>query len=205
MNAADSAIGPGAPSATRRGCLRALFGAGLVACGIDARAHGRAGPVDPPQPAPALRLLAGSDGAVTELPRLLRSKVTALQLMFTGCSATCPIQGAMFADVQRQLATAAPQLQLLSISIDPLADTPQALRTWMKRFGAQAARWSAAVVVPDDLDRLFDFLRGRASGADRHTPQVYLFDRHARLVYRTLDLPDPTAVAGLLRDVDRLG
>ena len=79
------------------------------------------------------------------------------------------------------------------------------MRAWLRRFDAQPARWTAATVMPNDLDRLLDFVRGRASGADRHTPQVYLFDRQARLVFRTPDLPPAAAVAGLMQDIDRPG
>jgi hypothetical protein len=60
---------------------------------------------------------------------------------------------------------------LLSLSVDPLGDSPQAVRAWRDRFGAHA-NWQAAVPRIEDVDRLLDFVRGRAVGADRHTAQV---------------------------------
>lgn len=154
-----------------------------------AAAHASAGPVSPREPAPAgLRLSLGS-GRSASLPDLLKGHVTAVQLMFTGCSATCPIQGAIFADAQARLAPADKQLRLLSISIDPLSDDPPALARWLARFGAQPARWSAAVPAVSDVDPLLDFLRGRAAGVDRHTAQAFLFDRQGRLAFRTIDMP----------------
>jgi protein SCO1/2 len=152
---------------------------------LSAWAHASFGPVNPPQQAPALRLV-GDDGVPFDLQQRLRDKVTAVQLMFTGCSATCPIQGALFASVATQLRGA--EFQLLSLSIDPLNDEPKALREWMKRFGAHPA-WRAAAPAPGDVDRLLDFLRGRAAGADRHTAQAFLFDRRGQLVFRTAELP----------------
>jgi len=132
---------------------------------------------------------------------VLRGRVTAVQLMFTGCSATCPIQGALFADAQQRLAHSDARLQLLSISIDPLGDDVNAMRAWLAKFGAESARWNALLPRIQDVDRLLDFLRGRAAGVDRHTAQAFVFDRQARLVYRTEDMPEPAELARLMQRI----
>jgi protein SCO1/2 len=163
-----------------------------------AQAHGSFGPVQPALAAPDLQLRSTEDRRLP-LATLLHGRTTAVQLMFTGCSATCPIQGALFAQAQQHLAGADPQLRLLSLSIDPLGDDTAALRAWLAKFGAQAARWSAALPGTADVDRLLDFLRGRAPGVDRHTAQAFIFDRHARLAYRTEDMPEPAALVGLMQ------
>lgn len=178
----------------------ALIGVAGLASGLSALAqqnHDPFGAVRPPQAAPDLRLTS-DDGKPASLAQLLRGHTTAVQLMFTGCSATCPIQGALFGAVAPKIA-ATPGLRLLSLSIDPLGDSPAALRAWLKRFGAQAPLWRAAVPRVEDVDRLLDFVRGRSNdGADRHTAQVYLFDRQARLAYRTAQMPPATFVADML-------
>lgn len=166
-----------------------------------APSHDPFGPVRPPLPAPKLPLT-GDDGKRFELTDRLRGRTTALQLMFTGCSATCPIQGALFGAVAPLLAGQR-EMQLLSLSIDPLGDSPQAVRAWLARFGTHA-NWQAAVPRVDDVDRLLDFVRGRAAGADRHTAQVYLFDRQARLAYRTADMPPARFVADMMGDLSRM-
>jgi protein SCO1/2 len=143
-------------------------------------------------------------GGSTGLRRLLRERVTAVQLMFTGCTATCPIQGALFAEVQKLLAGAPPAFRLLSISVDALGDDPKSLAAWLRRYGAEPTRWSAAVVVPEHVDALFEFVQGRTSGADPHTAQVHLFDRDARLAYRSINLPPPETVASLMHELARI-
>jgi len=150
--------------------------------------------------APAMSV-ATAAGQTVALQGLLKGHVTALQLMFTGCTATCPIQGAIFADAARMLAGATSDLRLLSVSIDPLGDSPKALAAWLGRFAAPTQRWSAAVPRVQDVDTLFDFLRGRASGIDRHTAQAFLFDRQARLAFRTLDMPAGADLAALMRQL----
>ena len=168
-----------------------------------ARAHATFGPVKPPLPAPVITLT-GTDGKSLDLSQVLRGSVTALQLMFVGCSATCPIQGAIFADTQRKLAGAGAEMRLLSISIDPLGDDLKALREWLGRFGALSQRWTAALPRVQDVNKLLDFLRARASGVDRHTTQAYLFDRSAQLVYRTADMPAGDELVKLMRQIGSL-
>jgi protein SCO1 len=166
------------------------------------RAHNAAGRVQPALPAPALALTR-HDGRAANLPALLQGQVTALQLMFTGCTATCPIQGAMFAAVQAGLVRQKLKgVQLLSLSIDPLGDSPPALARWLKALGA-GPHWHAAVPRVAGVDVLFDFLRGRSVEPDRHTAQIYLFDPGARLLLRSTDFPTPHQVLGWLATAPR--
>ena len=162
-------------------------------------AHPAMGPLRPPLPLADLRLL-DENGQPFGLRARLLGRATALQLMFTGCSATCPVQGALFAAVAPRLDASA--AQLLSLSIDPLGDSPAALKAWMARFGAHPA-WRAAVPRVQDVDGLLDLLRGRARGADRHTAQVYLVDRQARLAWRTEEMPPAAQLVELLGQMAR--
>lgn len=201
VSAAASAAAPGrAPGSAVQ--TPAAPGTRPAKAGPDtpAGSHAPFGRVDPPQAPPALNMT-GDDGRRFKLPQRLRGATTGVQLMFTGCSAICPIQGALFADVAGRLQGSG--IRLLSLSVDPLGDDARALRGWLDRFGADE-RWRAAVPAPDELDAMLDFLRGRASGVDRHTGQVYLFDRQGRLVWRTPELPPPAYVAEMLRTVDAL-
>jgi len=182
----------------RRVLLRGIAGLGLGARMAQAGpGHDPFGPVAPPQAAPSLWLLR-DDGRQIELRRHLTGNVTAVQLMFTRCTATCPIQGALFGSIARRVR--AQEVQLLSLSIDPPSDTPAALRAWLARFSAPA-HWRAAAPRSEEVDRLFEFVRGRASGADQHTTQVYLFDRQARFVFRTASMPSAGHVADVCAQI----
>jgi len=198
-SAAAPALGsPTGPS--RRKLLASALAFASAGLGPTARAHNAPGAVDPPRPAPRTAITR-HDGRKADLASLLRGRVTAMQLMFTGCSNTCPIQGALFAAAEQQLAggaTGPGAGQLLSLSVDPLGDDAAALKAWRAKFGA-GSLWSAAVPAMQDLDPLLDFLQGRQAGADRHTAQVYFFNRRAELVLRTVDFPQPAEVVRLLQ------
>ncbi|AMM24983.1 SCO family protein [Variovorax sp. PAMC 28711] len=182
---------------------RLIAAAGLVALGsrTGAALSDGMGPVRPRSAPPSLQLLR-SDGRSLPLGEQLKGGVTAVQLMFTGCSAVCPLQGALFASLQAGLAARSMgDVRLLSLSIDPLGDSPAALRAWLKQYGADA-RWSAAAPAANDLDRMLDFLgkRGQTTG-DRHTTELHLFDREGRLAWRTSGLPPVAEVLGALQQL----
>lgn len=187
--------------AGRRHFMFALAAAAATV-GKPAAAHNSPGAVTPPLPAPALPLTR-HDGRSTTLAQMLQGRVTALQLMFTGCTASCPIQGALFAAVQAGLPPQrASGLQLLSLSIDPLGDSPAALAGWLQKLGA-GPHWRAAVPAVAGVDTMLDFLRGRSSSFDRHTAQVYLFDTRGRLLLRSTDYPPPEQVLRWLDSAPR--
>jgi protein SCO1 len=196
------------PGLHRRRALVACAGfIGVAMTPASAMSHSAYGPVTPRATLPAQLGVTPTRGPSRPLRDLLQGHVTAVQLMFTGCSATCPIQGAIFADVQALLT---PQdtrqgLRLLSVSIDPLGDDLPALTGWLRRFGARPSQWLAALPSPRDVDPLLDLLRGRASGVDRHTAQAFLFDRQGRLALRTPDLPPAAEVARLVRELAAAG
>lgn len=185
------------------GAVAAAAGAGLLAA-QPASAHGGLGPVTPPRPAPPLPLTL-HDGRSTTLPALLRGRVTALQLMFTGCSASCPVQGAVFASLQGLVLGALPAARLLSLSIDPVSDDAAALDGWRRRFGA-AEGWLAAAPPVRHGEAMLDFVEGRSAAgrvADRHNAQVFLFDVQGRLAYRLAEFAAPRDIARAMTELAR--
>jgi protein SCO1/2 len=179
-------------------CALVGLGAGRARAGLVAADHGR---IDPPVPVPDIPVRRAGDGAAAGLAGLLRGRVTALHLMFTGCSSVCPIQGAIFARVQALLPDQqARGIQLISLSIDPLLDTPRAMRAWLQRFEAREG-WLAVAPEPKDLDRVQDLFGQGRNALENHTTQVNIIDRQADLVFRTPDLPSAEAIANLLRRV----
>ena len=59
-----------------------------------------------------------------------------VNFIFTTCGAICPVMSKIFADVPKRLGTGAGALRMISISIDPENDTPQALKAYAGKFDA---------------------------------------------------------------------
>ena len=189
----------------KRRQLVTAWAAGFAgAClGGRARAHQLAGRVDPPLVAPPLSVR-WHDGRTRSMSEVLGGRVTALQMMFTTCTATCPIQGALFASLRDRLAPQRPGVQLISLSLEPLVDTPAALSAWLQRHGGGQGRWLAGSPDVRAITAWVDFLKSAQPGPDRHTGQVYLFDRQGRLALRTVDFPAAEQVLGQLDGLARL-
>lgn len=197
---------------SRRGLLKSGAALALLHA-AGAHAHGLLGPVNPALVLPTLDVTL-HDGRRLPLTQVLRGRLTALQLMFTGCSSLCPVQGAVFAELQSLLRrqgqgrregarTGSARVsvpQLLSISIDALGDDARALTAWRGRFGA-GPDWLAAVPGVVDVDGLLDALRGRTSGPDRHSTQVFVIDGTGRLVFRCAELASADAVAQVMHQL----
>lgn len=166
-------------------------------------AHLPFGRIDPPRPMPDIRLVT-AEGSATTLAELLEGRWTLVQLMFAGCSTTCPMQGAIFAATEAGLADSGTEAALLSLTIDPVSDDAAAMRTWLAAQGA-GKRWSGATPAIGDLALLLDVLHGRGEGVDVHDARVYLVDPQGRLVYATEDLPDAGAVVSLVREAQAAG
>jgi protein SCO1/2 len=168
-----------------------------------ADANGQPGVQSPRRRAPDLSLT-DQAGRQTALRVLLEGKVSVLQLMFTGCSNVCPIQGALFAGLEPSIRSL-PATQLLSISIDPLGDSPAELRKWLAKFSAGSS-WHAAVPADADLVRLKSWLGGSESDSfDRHTTQIFLVDSTASLCWRSTELPSVGEVLTAVRRLHAVG
>jgi len=184
---------------TRRAWLRSISVSALAVASRDLAAHLGTGPVDPLVAAPDVWVL-DVNGQRRRLPELLRGKATAVQTMFTGCSSICPLQGAMFAAVQEGLARNGGRRtkRLLSLSIDPLGDTPKSMQQWLRQMNAGPS-WAGVIPVVDARE-LRSVLAGRPPDAnlDRHSTQVYFFNAAAQLCWRSPSLPEPGDVVSVL-------
>ncbi len=190
-------------NASRRNFLFTLAGTALLS-GLPslARSHGVVGQVRPPLVLPAVTVIR-HDGVKVSLQSILAGKTTALQLMFTGCSQSCPLQGALFSAVQSRLpAQLRSDVQLVSLSINPLGDDAAALAAWLRQFGANQ-HWIAAVPGIKDLDRLRAAMQESKDGLDNHTGQIFFFNRKGLLVWRTENLPPVDVVVRQLEGISR--
>ena len=177
-------------SLSRRSFLQAALAAPIL------HGHGR---IAPPVPAPDIAVVR-QDGVATTLLPLLRGHATAVQLMFTSCTTTCPIGGAIFERIQKSLPDMADRgIQLLSLSIDPGTDTPAELSAWLRRFHA-GPDWIAAAPLATDVPKLTEIFGKSRDSAD-HSTQVQVLNRNGQLVWRTFSLPRPEEVAFILQRI----
>ncbi|MEY8879581.1 MAG: SCO family protein [Leptothrix sp. (in: b-proteobacteria)] len=85
---------------------------------------------------------------------LIAGKVVSINFIFTSCSASCGLETARIQEVQRLLGDRVGRdVFFYSITIDPLTDTPAALKAYAQRFHA-APSWRFLTGRPQDIELL---------------------------------------------------
>lgn len=92
----------------------------------------KAGVFDPPRQAPDFSLQ-GSDGHELRISRF-RGKVVLLAFGYTSCTEVCPVTLATFARARRELGTAAADVQIVYVTVDPQRDVPERLKKFLASF-----------------------------------------------------------------------
>lgn len=138
----------------------------------------------------------------------LRGKVVLFNFIFTACSTVCPVQTHALAQMQGQLpAVLRPRVQLVSVSLDPLSDTPATLSNFARKFQVDHSNWSFITGRPQDVHKLVEtlalFRDGKIQGAlDDHATALWLVD--SKGVLRTRYEGNPPDVARIGRELGAL-
>jgi protein SCO1 len=131
---------------------------------------------------------------------LVRGQVVVLSFGFTTCRGYCPMQGRALAALRAALADEQPDVRFVTVSMDPVNDTPARLKTWGERYG-RGPGWTLVTGEKAAIDCLLLRLRGTASGTAEHEPILLIGnDRRATWVREhALEAPERLrqVVAGL--------
>lgn len=119
-----------------------LIAAGAYASEGDPHAHHRAAkPTDTVRslveydiPDIAMVDQSGRDVGMSEL--LDTEQPVVVNFIFTTCTAICPMMSSIFYRLQHELGDEAERVRMISVSIDPEEDTPDALAEYAERFHA---------------------------------------------------------------------
>ena len=151
------------------------------------------------------------DGSLVSLQQL-RGKIWVADFIYTTCTDTCPLQSAMMAKLQHQYATN-PDFQLVSFTVDPERDTPQALTSYATKFQADGKRWYFLTGPKERIVRLVQegfhlavttFSNdAEPAGVIGHSPRFVLMDKDAR-IRGYYDSRDSEALVRLQNDIDSL-
>jgi protein SCO1/2 len=133
---------------------------------------------------------------------LVKGKVVAVNFVFTTCTTICPPMGANFARLQKLLA--GKDVQLISVSINPAADTPARLKEWSQKFGAGPG-WTLVTGGRDEVFRLLKALGVYTASITEHSPLVLVGNEPARRWTRAYGLAAPAKLAELIDSVAALG
>jgi len=118
-----------------------------------------------------------------------------LNFVFTNCSSTCPTQTHELVVLYEELAAdVRSKVRFISVSVDPLRDTPASLRAYAKRMGANLPSWQFVTGDPIVVRQLLDRMQALGPPADQrrveeHVTSLYLFGTDGNLVQRYRGVP----------------
>ncbi len=105
---------------------------------------------------------------------LIKDKIVVINFIFTGCTQLCPLTTARLAAVKDQLGDAVGRdIYFYSISLDPLNDTPSALKKFSDGFKIGSG-WMFLTGKPDDMQNIRDHLGERNRDIGEHQALVIL-------------------------------
>jgi cytochrome oxidase Cu insertion factor (SCO1/SenC/PrrC family) len=102
---------------------------------------------------------------------LVKGKTVAINFIFTTCTTICPPMGATFARVQKDLENR--DIQFISISVDPVTDTPERLKAWRAKFKAGPA-WTLVTGDKQKIDELLEALAASTVRREDHSPTTII-------------------------------
>jgi cytochrome oxidase Cu insertion factor (SCO1/SenC/PrrC family) len=136
---------------------------------------------------------------------LVKGKTVAINFIFTTCTTICPPLGATFARVQKLLAEQSRrEVQLISISVDPVTDTPQRLKAWGDKFNAGPG-WTFITGKKPEIDKLLNALAASVVRRENHSPVVIIGNDTKSQWVRTYGLANPSTLTDVIHKVERNG
>jgi len=169
-----------------------LAAAVTLSCSPSDRAPAGASPDAPPRVLSTVPPFTLTDQAGRSFGREdLAGKVWVGNFIFTRCPSTCPVQTRYVKRLQEALRNepAWTQVRLVSFTVDPQYDTPEVLRDYAERVGADPDHWFFLTGTREEIWQLgkdgFKMPVGDAppggDGPILHATKLMLVDEHGRL------------------------
>ncbi len=105
---------------------------------------------------------------------LVKGKTVAINFVFTSCTTICPPLAATFSKViSLGGARAGRDFHLISISVDPVVDTPERLKAWAAKFNPGPG-WTIVTGSKEEISELLKALGGYTPSRQDHSPVVLI-------------------------------
>jgi protein SCO1/2 len=133
---------------------------------------------------------------------LLKGKLVAIDMIYTHCVDSCPLETARLAQVQKTLGDrVGKDIFFYSITLDPKRDTPEVLKAYAEKYHAGPG-WLFLTGKKDDIDlisrKLGLYSDPNASNRDGHTPTLLLGNEPAGQWMNNSALDDPAFLASMI-------
>ncbi len=125
---------------------------------------------------------------------VLGDGIAVVNFVFTSCTTVCPVLSGLFGSVQERLGEKAGRsVRLISLSVDPVRDTPARLAAMAERYRAREG-WSWLTGDREDMARVLRGLGAYVASPADHAPMVLVGDVKTGRWYRLNGFPSAAAI-----------
>lgn len=158
-------------------------------------------PAKPKMVIPDVAVLDQHGNALHFYTDLIKDKTVAINFIFTNCTTICPPLAATFARLQKEMGDKiGKDVHLISISVDPVTDTPERLKAWGAKFKAGPG-WTFVTGEKQEMDKLLNALGAAVSKREDHTPAMIIGNDSKGVWTRTYGLAKINQIVGVINDV----
>ncbi len=130
---------------------------------------------------------------------LIKGQTVAINFIFTTCTTVCPPLTATFRKVQQTASERGLDVKLVSVSVDPVIDTPERLRAFAEKFNAGKG-WTFVTGEKGEIDSLLQSLGVAVTNKNDHTPMVLIGNDSLNYWTRAYGLSSPTKLVDLIAE-----
>jgi protein SCO1/2 len=147
--------------------------------------------------------LVNQDGVVVRFyDDVIKGKAVAVNLMYTHCTASCPLETAKMAQVQKLLGDkVGKDIFFYSITIDPKRDTPEVMKAYMQRYHIRAG-WQFLTGKEEDIKLVAAKLGlsslTDAANRDGHQPSLMVGNEATGQWMRNSAVDNPRFLASMI-------
>ena len=130
---------------------------------------------------------------------LIKGKTVAVNFIFTTCTTVCPPLTATFRKVQQTASERGLDVKLVSVSVDPVVDTPERLRAFAEKFNAGQS-WTFVTGEKGEIDSLLQSLGVAVTNKNDHTPMILIGNDSVDFWTRAYGLSPPSRLVDLIAE-----
>lgn len=139
-------------------------------------------------------------GEVVNIRELMADKLVAMNFIFTTCTTICPPMGANFVNLKERVQDHLDKdLVMISVSIDPVTDTPERLKAWSDKFNPGEG-WTLLTGNRETVDHLLKSLKVFTPLIEDHAPILMVGRLNENDWLRTNGLASPDQLAKLINE-----
>jgi protein SCO1 len=152
---------------------------------------------------PDAKLLDHQGNSMYFLRDLLQKRAFVLNFIFTGCTTICPPQTALLRQARESMSNLPKPLVWLSLSIDPLADTPTTLENYRKKFAISSASmpWYFLTGEPNTVSNLRSVWGDKNSDPNDHLSRLIIGSAASKRYTRMDAFAPPHVIEKRIREL----